>query len=62
MKSGTLVDMSYEEILEIDGGIGSTEVKLAATICLCAISPWAAVGFALLSYGNTKFIENCIEY
>lgn len=56
------VDLSYEEMLDIDGGIGSAEVQLAAALCLCTLTPAAAVGFIFLSYANTKFIENCIEY
>lgn len=39
------VDLSYEEMLDIDGGIGSTEVQLAAALCLCTLTPAAAVGF-----------------
>lgn len=56
------VELSNEEVLAVDGGIGSAEVKLVAAICLCSVSPGAAIGFAVLSYANTKFIENYIEY
>lgn len=57
-----LVDLSYDEMLAVDGGIGSAEIMLVAGLCLASVSaPWAAV-VVVVAYANTKVIENCIDY
>lgn len=62
MISDALIDLSVEEIQEVDGGISSAEVTLVAALCLTTVNPYVGASLAIVAYANTKFCENCIDY
>lgn len=57
-----MVELNNEELQVIDGGISSQEVNFVAGLCLLTLNPPVAATLLVVSYLNTKFIENCIEY